>query len=89
MDKLKIKADFTKYIEVFLQKNAKLNLISKNDEKLLFEKNRLRGGEAPRPLRGAGRSYAAGAAGLGKPALPFYSFLYRPSFARRAAPISS
>ena len=39
MDKLKIKADFTKYIEVFLQKNAKLNLISKNDEKLLFEKH--------------------------------------------------
>ena len=39
MDKLNIKADFTKYIEVFLQKNAKLNLISKNDEKLLFEKH--------------------------------------------------
>lgn len=39
MDKLKIKADFTKYIEVFLQNNAKLNLISKNDEKLLFEKH--------------------------------------------------
>ena len=39
MDKLKIKADFTKYIDVFLQKNAKLNLISKNDEKLLFEKH--------------------------------------------------
>ena len=39
MDILKIKADFTKYIEVFLQKNAKLNLISKNDEKLLFEKH--------------------------------------------------
>ena len=39
MDKLKIKADFTKYIEVFLQKNAKLNLISKNDEKFLWEKH--------------------------------------------------
>ena len=36
MDKLKIKADFTKYIEVFLQKNAKLNLISKNDEKSML-----------------------------------------------------
>lgn len=39
MDKFEIKADFTKYSEVFLGENAKLNLISKNDEKLLFEKH--------------------------------------------------
>ena len=28
-----------KYIEVFLKQNAKLNLISKNDEKFLWEKH--------------------------------------------------
>lgn len=39
MDKLGIKADFTKYIELFLEQSSKLNLISKNDEKLLFEKH--------------------------------------------------
>lgn len=33
------KKDFTKYIEVFLQQNSMLNLISKNDEKLLWEKH--------------------------------------------------
>ncbi len=39
MDKFEIKADFTKYKSVFLEQNAKLNLISKNDEKYLFEKH--------------------------------------------------
>lgn len=39
MDKFEIKADFTKYKEAFLEQNAKLNLISKNDEKFLFEKH--------------------------------------------------
>lgn len=39
MDKFEIKSDFTKYKEVFLEQNAKLNLISKNDEKFLFEKH--------------------------------------------------
>lgn len=39
MDKIEIKADFTKYKEVFLEQNSKLNLISKNDEKYLFEKH--------------------------------------------------
>ncbi len=34
-----IEKDFTKYIEVFLEENSKLNLISKNDEKLLWEKH--------------------------------------------------
>ena len=34
-----IKADFKEYKKVFLEKNAKLNLISKNDEKFLFEKH--------------------------------------------------
>lgn len=33
------KKDFTKYIEVFLQQNSMLNLISKNDEKFLWEKH--------------------------------------------------
>lgn len=33
------KKDFTKYIEVFMQQNSMLNLISKNDEKLLWEKH--------------------------------------------------
>lgn len=39
MDKFEIKSDFTEYIKVFFEENAKLNLISKNDEKLLFEKH--------------------------------------------------
>lgn len=34
-----IKKDFTEYIKVFLKENSKLNLISKNDEKVLFEKH--------------------------------------------------
>ena len=39
MDKIEIIADFTEYENVFLEENAKLNLISKNDEKVLFEKH--------------------------------------------------
>lgn len=39
MDKFEIKADFEDYKKVFLEENSKLNLISKNDEKLLFEKH--------------------------------------------------
>ena len=39
MDKIKIQADFEKYKEVFLEENSKLNLISANDEKFLFEKH--------------------------------------------------
>ena len=34
----KINTDFTKYMEVFLVQNAILNLISKNEEKFLWEK---------------------------------------------------
>lgn len=33
------KDDFTKYIDVFLRQNSMLNLISKNDEKFLWEKH--------------------------------------------------
>lgn len=39
MDKFEITADFTEYKIAFLEENAKLNLISKNDEKVLFEKH--------------------------------------------------
>ena len=39
MDKFKIEADFTKYKEIFLKENSLLNLISKNDEKYLYEKH--------------------------------------------------
>ena len=39
MDKFEITADFTEYKITFLEENAKLNLISKNDEKVLFEKH--------------------------------------------------
>ena len=38
-NKFNINADFTKYMELFLEQNSKLNLISKNDEKVLFEKH--------------------------------------------------
>ena len=34
-----INADFSEYKKAFLEENAKLNLISKNDEKVLFEKH--------------------------------------------------
>ena len=45
MNKLKknmgfeINSNFSKYQEVFLEENRKLNLISKNDEKVLYEKH--------------------------------------------------
>jgi len=39
MADFEINSNFTKYEEVFLLENAKLNLISKNDEKVLFEKH--------------------------------------------------
>lgn len=39
MVKIEITAGFEKYKEVFLEKNSKLNLISKNEEKFLFEKH--------------------------------------------------
>lgn len=38
-NKFEICADFSEYKKVFLEENAKLNLISKNDEKVLFEKH--------------------------------------------------
>ena len=34
-----INKDYSEYIKVFLEENSKLNLISKNDEKLLYEKH--------------------------------------------------
>ena len=36
---INIKSDFTEYISAFLDENAKHNLISKNDEKFLYEKH--------------------------------------------------
>ena len=36
---INIKSDFSEYQKYFLEQNAKLNLISKNDEKFLFEKH--------------------------------------------------
>ncbi len=39
MDKFEITADYTEYKKAFLEQNAKHNLISKNDEKYLFEKH--------------------------------------------------
>ena len=39
MNSFEINSDFTQYKEVFSQENAKLNLISKNDEKVLYEKH--------------------------------------------------
>ena len=36
---LVIDSDFTEYKKVFLEENSKVNLISKNDEKLLYEKH--------------------------------------------------
>jgi 16S rRNA (guanine527-N7)-methyltransferase len=38
-NKFVIKSDFNEYKKVFLAENAKHNLISKNDEKLLYEKH--------------------------------------------------
>ena len=34
-----VEHDFTNYKKIFLEENAKLNLISKNDEKFLYEKH--------------------------------------------------
>ena len=34
-----INSDYTEYIKIFLKENSKLNLVSKNDEMLLFEKH--------------------------------------------------
>lgn len=39
MNKIEIKTDFDKYIKTFLEENSKINLMSKNDEKLIFEKH--------------------------------------------------
>lgn len=39
LNKFNVKNDFKKYIEKFLIENSKHNLISKNDEKVLFEKH--------------------------------------------------
>jgi len=39
MNKINITTDFEKYKEYFLEENSKLNLISKNDEKFLYEKH--------------------------------------------------
>ena len=39
MTSFKIKSDYTEYIKIFLEENSKLNLVSQNDEKLLFEKH--------------------------------------------------
>ncbi len=39
MSDILIKSDFTKYKILFLEENSRLNLISKNDEKYLFEKH--------------------------------------------------
>lgn len=39
MNKLEIKTNFDKYIKTFLDENSKINLMSKNDEKLIFEKH--------------------------------------------------
>lgn len=36
---MKNKEDFNNYINIFLEQNSKLNLISKNDEKFLWEKH--------------------------------------------------
>lgn len=38
-NKIKIHSDFTNYKQAFLEENSKHNLISKNDEKFLFEKH--------------------------------------------------
>lgn len=38
-EKINILADFTEYKKAFLEENAKHNLISKNDEKFLYEKH--------------------------------------------------
>ena len=39
VNKYTINSDFSDYIKVFLEENSKVNLISKNDAKLLYEKH--------------------------------------------------
>ena len=39
MNRYEVEHNFTKYKKVFLEQNSKLNLISKNDEKVLYEKH--------------------------------------------------
>jgi len=39
MPDIRIASDFTRFIEYFLEENSKHNLISKNDEKYLYEKH--------------------------------------------------
>lgn len=39
MNKFEIKHNFDNYKKAFLEENAKINLMSKNDEKVLFEKH--------------------------------------------------
>ena len=39
MNKIEIKTNFDKYIKTFLEENSKINLMSKNDEKRIFEKH--------------------------------------------------
>ena len=39
MDKIDIKSDFTNFQKLFLAENSRLNLISKNDEKYLYNKH--------------------------------------------------
>ncbi len=36
---IEISSDFTEYKKIFLEENSKINLISKNDESVLFEKH--------------------------------------------------
>ena len=38
-DRLSINKDFSEYQKLFLEQNSKMNLISKNDEKFLYEKH--------------------------------------------------
>lgn len=39
MNKFEIKNDFNEYKKAFLEENSKINLMSKNDEKVLYEKH--------------------------------------------------
>ena len=39
LDSFNIKSDFNNYAQAFLEENSKHNLISKNDEKFLWEKH--------------------------------------------------
>ena len=39
MSNFSVNADFETFKKVFLEENSKINLISKNDEKFLYEKH--------------------------------------------------